>query len=209
MRNITKANERTNADLAGDRRVATTSCSVSRSWELIQSLAGAVDFFPDVFGFLGPHERFRTGVVVVDLVANRLFQGGDAFEDAVANAVLRQVAEPAFDHDQPGTARRRGVQMKPRMPLRPRQHVRVLVHRVIIEDQMQAQLRRRLCVDVLQKLDPFLVPMPRQAIRNDFAFGQFDGGEQRGGPVAVVVVRERLQAAGGNSGRVFCVRSKA
>lgn len=86
--------------------------------------------------------------------------------------------------------------MKSRVPLQPRQHFRVLVRGVVVHNQMQVQLRRRLGVDLFQELDPLLMPVPRQAVGDDFPFGQFDRGEQRGGPVAFVVVRHRLQPTG-------------
>jgi hypothetical protein len=40
-------------------------------------------------------------VVVVDIVPDRLFQLSNALERSIADAVLRDVAEPPFDHVQP------------------------------------------------------------------------------------------------------------
>jgi hypothetical protein len=34
------------------------------------------------------------GMVMIDVIANGLFQFRDAFEDAISNAVLRQASEP-------------------------------------------------------------------------------------------------------------------
>ena len=86
--------------------------------------------------------------------------------------------------------------MEPLVPLQPALNFRMLVRGVVVDDQMQIQFRRRFRVDLLQELDPFLMPMPRHALGDDLAFSQFDGGEQRGRAVAFVVVRQRLQSAG-------------
>ncbi len=131
-----------------------------------------------------------------DVVQNRLFQFGHTTEDAVANAVLGDVAEPAFDHIQPRTAVGREVDVKAPMSLQPLPGVGILVRGVVIDDQMQVQVRQRLGIDLLQEPDPLLMPMLWQAFRDDSTLRQFDGREQRGRAVAFVVVRQRLESAG-------------
>ena len=48
---------------------------------------------------------------------------------------------------------------------------------IVINNQMQVQVRRCLRVDLFEKNDLLLVTMPWQAFRNDLAFGQLDCGE--------------------------------
>lgn len=104
------------------------------------------------------------GVVMFDVIANRLFELRHATNHAVSQAVLRQVAEQAFDHVQPRTQGRREVPVKPRMLLEPRQHFRMLVCGVVVDDQMHIESRRRLGLDLFEKPDPFLMPVPQQAV---------------------------------------------
>ena len=127
-----------------------------------------------------------------DVVPNRLFQFGHATEDAVANAILGDVVERAFDHIQPRTVGGCEMDVKAPMSLQPLQDVGMLVRGVVADDQMQVQVRRRLGIDLLQKPDPMLW----QAFRDDSTLRQFDGREQRGRAVAFVVVRQRLESAG-------------
>ena len=127
-----------------------------------------------------------------DVVPNRLFQFGHATEDAVANAILGDVVERAFDHIQPRTVGGREMDVKAPMSLQPLQDVGMLVRGVVADDQMQVQVRQRLGIDLLQKPDPMLW----QAFRDDSTLRQFDGREQRGRAVAFVVVRQRLESAG-------------
>jgi hypothetical protein len=48
---------------------------------------------------------------------------------------------------------------------------------IVVDVQMQVESRRRLGVDLLQELDPFLMSVLRQAVRNDFAVGKCNGIE--------------------------------
>jgi len=86
--------------------------------------------------------------------------------------------------------------MKSRVLLQPLQHFGMLVRGVIVDDQMQVQVGRSTGVNLLEKLDPLLMPMPLHAISDDFPFGQFDCGEQCGRAIAFVIVCERRQSAG-------------
>ena len=48
------------------------------------------------------------------------------------------------------------------------------------------------------ELDPLLMPMPWHALADHQSFGHIEGGEQRGRPIAFVVVRHRATATGHN-----------
>src|SRR5437016_2927187 len=116
-------------------------------------------------------------VVMINIVSNRLHEFGDAAEDSVADAVLREVAEPAFDDVQPRTAGGGEVQVEPRVSFQPRQYLGVFVSRVVIQDQVQVKFRWCLAVDLLQEFQPLLMSMSRETVRDDLPFGQSDRGE--------------------------------
>ena len=130
-----------------------------------------------------------------DEVLDGLNQFFHAAKHSVADPVMRDFPKPAFDDVQPRTAGRRVVDMESLVPLEPRLDLGMLVRRVVVDDQVQVQFGRSFRIDFLEKLDPFLVPMPRHALADDPAFRQFDGREQSGCAVASVVVSERLQPA--------------
>ena len=75
---------------------------------------------------------------------------------------------------------------------------------IVVDDQMQIQVGWSTSIDLLEKLDPFLMAMPWHAIGDNLPFGQFNGGEQRGRAVAFVVVRECLQPTGEKRQALLC-----
>ena len=133
---------------------------------------------------------------MVDVISNRRFQLVNTTKHAVTNAVVCKIAKLAFNHIQPRTTGRCEMLMKSGMPLQPGCDLWVLVRGVIIDNQMQVQVGWCLRVDLFEKLNPLLVPMPWQAVRTNLAFCQFDRGEQRRCAIAFVVMRHRLQTTG-------------
>ncbi len=100
---------------------------------------------------------------MVDVIHDRCDQLADALEDATTNSSIGDVAEPAFDNVQPRTARRSEVYMKAFVSLEPRLHFRMLVRCVVVHDQVQVEIARCFPVNLLQKLQPLLVPVLRAA----------------------------------------------
>jgi len=118
-----------------------------------------------------------------------------ASKTSPADAFVRQVAEPAFDHVQPRTRRRDEVQLEARMPPQPGGDPRVFVSPVVVHDQMEIEMGRRLGVDLLEEPDELLVPMARHAVADDIAIKQAQCGEQGRRAVACVVMRQGPTAA--------------
>ena len=58
-------------------------------------------------------------------------------------SVLREVAEEALDHVQPGRAGRREVYVKARVPFQPALHLGVFVRGIVVGDQVQLFVRGR------------------------------------------------------------------
>jgi len=148
-------------------------------------------FRQDVLSGFGPDERFRSGIVMAEVLVNRLNELGDAAEDPTANAPRCEVAEPAFDQVEPGTRRRDEVQVEPRMPAHPPMHGGMLVSRVIIQDQMQVERSRCLGIDLLQEPEKLVMPMAWPAVADDRAVEQTQSREERRGAVAFVIMGHR------------------
>src|SRR6266545_1905704 len=81
------------------------------------------------------------------------------------------------------------VQVEAWMPLQPALHRRALVRAVVVDDEMQSQLRRRLAVDAGQEADELPATMARQTLANDLAVEQAEGRKQRRRAMARVIMR--------------------
>lgn len=99
------------------------------------------------------------------MIVQILFDGGNQFGHAAKSTppdtFVSDLAEPTFNHVQPGTRSRNEMQMEPRMPPNPGFDPRMLMGSVIVHDQVQVQFGRRFGVDLLQEADEFLMPVVR------------------------------------------------
>src|SRR5687767_14165444 len=75
------------------------------------------------------------------------------------------------------------------MPGQPAQHLGVLVAAVVVEDHVDHLAGRHGALDRVEEADELLVPVPRHAAADHPAVEDVEGGEQRGGAMALVVVR--------------------
>ena len=140
---------------------------------------------------------FRLIVVKFDVFKNGLLELADAGERAGVNASGSDLETGA----RPSSARNcwsSEVHVKPWVTSQPPPYLGMLVGRIVICHQVQFSLRIGRGVDVLQKLDPLLVSMPRHTRINHNAFRHVERCEQRGGAVAVVIVGPGAQTAGIN-----------
>ena len=71
------------------------------------------------------------------------------------------------------------MKVKSRVSFQPEFYPRMFVGGVIVDDQVEIQLRGSLGVDLLEETDEFLMPMPRETIANDMAINHVECGEQR------------------------------
>ncbi len=79
------------------------------------------------------------------------------------------------------------------MFLKPRQHRGVFVGGVVVADQIERFLLRGLPLDLLQEVQPLLMPMSCGTLGNHAAIERAHRGKQRGGAAALVVVGHRLR----------------
>ena len=77
---------------------------------------------------------------------------------------------------------------KPGMTPKPALDFGMFVRAVIVHDQVQLELPGKLVVELLEKFQKLLMPMPRVTLTDHFALGHFQCCKQRGRPVAFVVV---------------------
>jgi hypothetical protein len=81
------------------------------------------------------------------------------------------------------------------MFLKPVLDVRMGMRAIVVKDQMQIQAARRLAVDPTQKLQELLVPVTRVTGPDHRPFQDIQRREQRGRPMAFVVMGYRPAAA--------------
>ena len=102
----------------------------------------------DVASTLGPDKRFGIGVVVSDVFIDYGNEFGDAGEYATAKPLGGDIAEEALDHVQPGCRGRREMHNKARVFVEPRLHGRMLVRGVVVGNQVQRLVLRRLAASI-------------------------------------------------------------
>ena len=122
-----------------------------------------MELFEDGLSGGGPGEWLALLVVVSDEVialGDQLFDRG---EGAVANALLGDDGEEAFDLVEPGVAGRDEVRMPARMRGQPGVDLRMLVAAVVVDDAMYVQVGGDGLVDFEQESQELLMPMPRLA----------------------------------------------
>ncbi len=88
-------------------------------------------------------------------------QVGDAVEDAAADRFVGQLAEPALDEVEPGARGRGEVEVEAGVFGEPGVDVGVFVGAVVVEDQVQLSLARKLAVECAQELEELLVAVAR------------------------------------------------
>ena len=132
---------------------------------------------------------------MVHVVSDRGNQFWDTGETAATDTLDGELSEPSLNHGHPRTRRWNEVQLEPRMSLQPAFHTGVFVGAIVVHDQMHRKLGQRVGIDLLEEPNELLVPMTRHAVADDRAIEHAQGCEQRGGAVALVVVRHGAAAA--------------
>ena len=114
--------------------------SVSDSFEHVE---GSALFGEDGIGGLGPHEGFGLGIVLIEVVMDRVLEVGHAGEGAAPDAPGGDLGEDALDEVEPGCTGRREVQLDARVLGEPRLHLGRLVRSVVVEHEMDVRLSHR------------------------------------------------------------------
>ena len=125
------------------------------------SLTKSGDLGEDFVSSFGPDEWFGRPVADGQILPNGGFQRARAAMGAALDLLLGQRGEPALDQVEPRRAGRGEMHMKPRMAGQPSAHARRLVGAVVVENQMNVEVRRDLRVDRVEKLQELLTATGR------------------------------------------------
>ena len=85
--------------------------------------------------------------------------------------------------------------MKTRMPRDPGFHTWMLMHAIIIHDQMEIEFGRSFAVYFLKESQELLMPMAGHAVSDHLAVEHAQGSEQGGRPMTDVIMRHCSTAA--------------
>ena len=117
------------------------------------------DFTEYFGGSLGPDVGLGMAVVVVEIAHDGLLQFVDAFEDAAADALSGDLGKEPLDHVEPRAGRGREVQVKARVPLEPALYRGGLVSGIVVDDEMQVEMRQRPLVDEFEEAEELAMPV--------------------------------------------------
>ena len=113
----------------------------------LESIASLFNLCEDVLGRCGPDEGLGAFVMFGEVFVDRDLQVREAFEDAAPDALAGDLGEEALDHVQPGRRGRGEMEMEAWMPLQPGDDLGMLVGAIVVHDQMEVEIGRRVGVD--------------------------------------------------------------
>ena len=131
-----------------------------------------------------------------EVVPNRRDEGRDALERPPANAVPRDLAEPAFYEIQPGTAGGNEMKVHAGMPAQPSLDRWTFVRAQVVQDHVNRVVDWSDLIDPIEKSDKLLGIAFRSALAQDDPVEQPQGRIQTRRAVADVIVRLVLGDAG-------------
>lgn len=103
-------------------------------------------------GGFSPYERFRIGVVLVEVVLDCCFEIGNACESAAPDPLGGDLSKESLDEIKPGSARWREVERKAWMLFKPCPYLGRFVCPVVVDDEVQVKTLMDRTVDLTQKL---------------------------------------------------------
>lgn len=127
-----------------------------------------------------------------DVVPDGGLEGSDAGMHAPAQLAFGEQREPALHQIDPGGAGGREVQMEARPLQQPLADQGRFMRAIVVEDQMHVQLCGDRRLNRVEELPELSRPMPLMELPNDAAGFDFQGGEERGRAMAMVVMGPTL-----------------
>ena len=119
----------------------------------------------------------------------------DVGERAATDGLLCDEPEQALDLVDPGGIGGRVMHVVSGTASQPGVDLGVFVGSVVVDDEMDIEVLGHVGVDVAQEGEELLVPMASLALCEHLACGHVQGGEQRGGAVADIIVRDAFDIA--------------
>src|SRR5262245_8165278 len=118
-------------------------------------------------GIGGPGEGFRVLIGFGEVAVDSGLEIDDALEDAAFEPLPGQLGEKTLDGIEPGGRGRGEMEVEPGMPFEPGPHLRMLMRRIVVDDQVQLSAGRGFAVDLVEEADEFLMPVARHALADD------------------------------------------
>lgn len=106
-------------------------------------------------------------VVLINVTLDAGDQLTHALKRSAANGLLGDQAEPALDLIEPARVCRREVHVIASTFGQPCSDLRMLVGRIVVDDEMRVKVCRHRTVNVIEEGDEFLMPMARLALSDD------------------------------------------
>ena len=148
----------------------------------------SLDLFQDRSALRLPAIGDGFEVVMGEVDVDRGDEFTDAGETALSDDIVGELAKKALDQIEPRGTRRREVNVHARVLFQPRADRGMFVRGVVVDDQMQGQSSRSLPVQLFKEAQPFDIGMARRGRAQDLPVEIVEGGEQRDGAMAGVVV---------------------
>ena len=117
------------------------------------------------------------------------------FQGGVGQHLALQSAEPVLNLIQSGGVGGGEVEMVAGPVGQPALDAGVLVGGVVVEDEVDVEVRGHVGIDVFEEAQELLVAMARPVLGEDLAGGDVQGGEEGGGAVADVAVGHAFDVA--------------
>jgi len=156
------------------------------SSDMVERVECAVLAGEDVFGGFAPDEGLWLGVVLQQVVVDRVLEVVDAGVAAAADALCGDLGEEALDEVHPGRAGGCEMQLEAGMLFQPGLHLGRLVGRVVVENQMDVARFLHGPVDATQETQELPGAVAWHAFPDDQARFDVQRGEERGGAMALV-----------------------
>ena len=139
-------------------------------FDLFQGLATTREFLLDRFDGRGPYEGFGILIPSREKSFDGCLEIGNAEEYAAADGLIVQVPEPSLDQIHPTGTGGDEVRHEAGIAFQPRLYFRVLVRPIIIHDEMQGDIARKLGVEPTQEFQKLLVTVSVMTFPYDLSF---------------------------------------
>ena len=143
----------------------------------------------DLIWVFGPEEGSGRLIVLGQEAVDRGLKIGDGPEHTAFQPPLRELGEEALHGIEPGARGWGEVEYPARMPLKPGQHLWVFVGGVVINNGVDDLAGRNLRLNGVEEADELLMAVALHVLAGHGAVEDVEGGEQRCGAVALVIVR--------------------
>src|SRR5512133_1122301 len=124
------------------------------------TIAKSLDLAENQIRICGPDEGLGILVALVQIVQHGFLQHSNGSVTTSTNTALGHLGEQSLDQVQPASAGRREVNVIARVSRQPTSNFGDLVCAVVVHDQMHVQLSWKISLDLGEKPQELLMPVP-------------------------------------------------